>query len=114
MAAVTGRHHDECGNGAERYGRHSRANANGLSVAALLDRAARAGHAIRLAWRGAESEGLALAGGELPTGVLPVVRDEHLDTSGEDEDTEPTTATREARRWLRPPGFAWWQQSLAG
>lgn len=107
-----GRHHSgQDDRTAEQYGRHSRANANGLSVGALLERAARAGHAMRLAWRGAEGEGLAQTGGEFPTAVLPVIRgtDGHQaepdGSPGDDEDTEPSTTTREARRWLRPPGF---------
>jgi hypothetical protein len=80
-----------------------------LSVAALLERMSRAGQAIRLAWRGSERLGLAEGRGEFPTGVLPVVRDQILDAPSDDDETEPTTATREARRWLRPPGFSWWQ-----
>lgn len=120
MAAVIGRHHSgQDDRTAEQYGRHSRANANGLSVGALLERAARAGHAIRLAWRGVENEGLARTGGEFPTAVLPVIRGtnghqaEPDGSPGDDKDTEPSTTTREARRWLRPAGFLWWQRSLA-
>ncbi len=115
MAAVNGgKHHSGLGEVAERYGRHSRANANGLSVAALLERVARAGHAIRLAWRGEEATSVTDRAEEFPTAVLPVVRDQHPDTPSNDDKTEPTTATREARRWLRPPGFLWWQRSFAG
>jgi hypothetical protein len=109
----TGRHHSRQDT-AEGYGRHSPTNAGGLTVAALIERVAHAGQAVRLAWRGREAAGIADWSDEFPTAVLPVVRDGAIDSSTADEETEPTTATQEARRWLRPPGFSWWQQWLAG
>lgn len=81
-------------------------------MAALLERVSQAGQAIRLAWRGAEHAGVAQDSDEFPTAVLPVIRDQ-APVATDDEDTEPTTAQREVRRWLRPLGFSWWQQSLA-
>jgi hypothetical protein len=105
VAAVTGRHQGDHTDATGHYGRHSEANAGGLSVAALLARVADAGHAIRLAWRSNEVASAIDRSDEFPTAVLPVVRG----TDG--HETEPTTATREARRWLRPPGFSWWQRS---
>jgi hypothetical protein len=120
VAAVNaGKHHSGLSD-VEQYGKHSSANAGGLSVATLLERASRAGQAIRLAWRGAEQEGLAQGRDEFPTGVLPVTRSTDDDQTapdgspGDDDETEPTTAIRDARRWLRPPGFSWLPQSLAG
>jgi hypothetical protein len=116
----TGKHHSGQEDTAEDYGRHSRTNARGLSVAVLLQWVVARGEAIRLAWRGTESEGLARTRDEFPTAVLPVIRGadghqaEHDGSPGDDEETGPTTATREARRWLQPPGFLWWQRSLAG
>ena len=115
-----GRHHDQDAGGAEQYGRHSQANARGLPVAALLARVAEAAQAVRLAWRGEEAARAFAPPDEFPTAVLPVVRDteghqtEPDGPPGDDEETEPSTATREARRWLGPPGFSWWQQWLAG
>jgi hypothetical protein len=109
-----GRHQGDRRDGAEQYGRHSQANARGLSVAALLARVVEAGHGIQLAWRGEEATSVTDRSQEFPTAVLPVVRDQHPDTPSNDDETEPTTATREARRWLRPPGFLWWQRSFAG
>jgi hypothetical protein len=120
VAAVNpGRHHSGQDNSAESYGRHSPTNAGGLTVAALIERVARAGQAVRLAWRGREAAGVADWSDEFPTAVLPVVRDtnrHHAEpdgSPGEDEGTEPTTATREAQQWLRASGFLWWQQWLA-
>lgn len=114
MATVSfDRRHSGSGD-AEQYGRLSQANARGLSVATLLARVVAAGHAVQLAWRGEEATDVTDRLQEFPTAVLPVVRDQYPDTPGDDDETEPTTATREARRWLRPPGFSWWPQALAG
>jgi hypothetical protein len=107
-----GRHHSEQDDAAEGYGRHSPTNAGGLTVAALIERVARAGQAVRLAWRGREAVGTADWADEFPTAVLPVIRDQ-LPQSPSGEGTEPTAATREAWKWLRPPGFSWWTQCLA-
>jgi hypothetical protein len=115
-----GRHHGQGVGSAEQYGRHSQANARGLSVAALLARVAEAGHAVRLAWRSEEAATATARSDEFPTAVLPVVRDteghqtEPDGSPGDDVETEPSTATRDARRWIGPPGFSWWQQWLAG
>lgn len=117
---MTGRNQGEGNRTVEPYGKHSQANARGLSVAALLTRTTQAGQAIRLAWRGDEAASLVDRTDEFPTAVLPVVRrvDGHQAESdgwpGDDQETEPATATREARRWLQPPGFSWWQWALAG
>ena len=96
---------------AEHNGKHSRAHARGLGVAELLRRVAARGEAIRLAWRGDEVTSAGARSGDFPTAILPVVRDEYPDD--EDEDTEPSTATWEARRWLQPPGFSLWPNPLA-
>lgn len=107
MAAVTGRHRGDHTDATGHYGRHSEANPGGLSVAALLARVAEAGQAVRLAWRGNEVASVAERSGEFPTAVLPVVRSmasrqaEPDGLAGDDQETEPTTGTREARRWLR-------------
>jgi hypothetical protein len=115
VAAVNGgKHHSGPGEVAERYGRHSRANANGLSVGALLERVARACLAIRLAWRGTEGEGLAQTLDDFPTAVFPVIREADSHDANADEDTEPTTATRQARSWLQSAQFEGWPQALAG
>jgi hypothetical protein len=110
---MNGKHHSGEHESAEPYGKHHAARVGGLSVASLLERVARAGQAVRLAWRGAERQGLAATEDDFPTAVLPVIRDQVADVASDDEETEPTTATQEARRWLRPPGFSWWQQCLA-
>jgi hypothetical protein len=95
---------------AERYGKHSRAHARGLGVAELLRRVVARGEAVRLAWRGDEATSALGRSGDFPTAILPVVRDEYPDEN--DEDTQPSTATREARRWLQPPGFSLWPNPL--
>ncbi len=95
----------------EHYGKHSGVHARGLGVAELLRRAVAGGEAIRLAWRGDEATNVVARSEEFPTAILPIVRDEYPDEN--DEDTEPSTATREARRWLRPPGFSLWPNLLA-
>lgn len=105
---------------AERYGKHSQANARGLGVAELLRRVVARGDAIRLAWRGREATGVADPVDEFPTAVLPVIRDsieyqvEPDGPPGDEDETEPTTATREARKWLPPSGFSWWPRLLVG
>jgi hypothetical protein len=102
-----GRHHGGRDDMAEGYGRHSPINAGGLTVAALIERVARAGHAVRLAWRGREAADVADWSDEFPTAVLPMAQDrikhqaEPDSSSSDDQETEPTTATQEARRWLR-------------
>jgi plasmid replication initiation protein len=115
-----GRHHGQGAGSAEQYGRHSQASARGLSVAALLARVVEAGHAVRLAWRGDDATRVVTRSDEFPTAVLPVVRstdEPQAEPDGlpaDDEDTEPTTATREARKWLRPPGLSWWPRAVVG
>jgi hypothetical protein len=102
-----GKHHSHQDDTAEGYGRHSPTNADGLTVAALIERVARAGQAVRLAWRGREAAGTADWADEFPTGILPVVRHAVPDMPTPEEDTKPTTATRAARNWLWPHGFSW-------
>lgn len=94
------------------YGQHSQAHARGLSVAELLRRTMARGEAVRLAWHGREATGLADRADEFPTAVLPVVRADA--PALDEEDTEPITATREARKWQQPSDFSWWQRLLAG
>jgi hypothetical protein len=88
---------------AERYGKHSRVHARGLGVAELLRRVVARGEAIRLAWRGDEAMSAIARSDEFRTAILPVMREEYPDD--EDEDPELSTATRQARRWLQPPGI---------
>jgi hypothetical protein len=106
-----GKHRDDPGAAAERYGKHSRAHARGLSVLALLRRVVAQGGAVRLAWRDSETNAVVDDRQEFPTAVLPAFRDEgeHGDA---DESTEPATVTREARRWFGPDGMVRWP--LAG
>ena len=115
MAAVSpGKHHGGQDAAADRAGLHRADRANGVSVAALLERVSRAGLAIRLAWRGTERTDVVQHSDEFPTGVLPVIRDRFPGAVSDDEETEPTSATREAWRWLRPEHFSWWPTVLAG
>lgn len=107
-----GKHHGGQAAAADDYGKHSQANARGLSVAELLRRVVARGEAVRLAWRGREATGLADRSDEFPTAVLPVIRSDAPTPA--DEDTEPTAATHEARRWLQPSGFSWRQRLLTG
>lgn len=95
----------------ETYGKHSRAHARGLSVAELLRRVVARGEAIRLAWQGDAATNLVGPSDEFPTAVLPVIRDDSL--ALEDQETEPTTATREARQWFGSERFSW-PKPLAG
>jgi hypothetical protein len=107
-----GKHEGGQAAASDDYGQHSQAHARGFSVAELLRRMVAGGEAIRLAWRGREATGFADRSDEFPTAVLPVI---HADAPpSADDDTEPTTATREARKWQRPPDFSWWQRLLAG
>lgn len=121
---MTGRHHadQDHGDGSDRYGKHSQANANGLSVRTLLERTIAYGDAIRLAWDNEDPNALADGERDLPTAVLPVVPMQVADEAEGDDETEPTTATREARRWLaknQPEAgtgggdFVWWPKALA-
>lgn len=105
MATVTSRHHGGPSDAAERYGKHSRANARGLSVRALLERWVERGEAIRLAWRAEESDAVVARSQEFPTAVLPVIRGDDSHEVNADEDTEPTTTTRQARNWLQSGRF---------
>lgn len=98
---------------ADAYGKHSQSNARGLSVAELLRRAVRRGEAFRLAWRGDDPDASVDRDEAFPTAVLPVVRGELADPAAMAEGTEPTTATREARKWLQPPSSSWWLRLVA-
>lgn len=93
---------------AETYGKHSTAHAR-LSVVSILQRFVSRGQAIRLAWR--EQVGPAERSDEFPTAVLPVIR---ADYPGDDEDTEPSTAVREGRKWFQSSPFSWWPGVLVG
>lgn len=105
-----GRHRDEATAAAERYGKHSQAHAD-LPVVDVLRRVAESGEAIRLAWQDDDSNRVVEDRQEFPTAVLPVIRD---DPGADDETTEPTTATREARQWFGTERFPWWPKALAG
>lgn len=107
-----GKHRSDEPESPNGHGRHRPANTSGLMATALIERVARTGHAIRLAWQGTADHGLASADDDFPTAVLPVVRNEPPDTSTADEDTEPTMASREARQWLGSSEFSWWIRSL--
>jgi hypothetical protein len=96
---------------AETYGKHSRAHAHGLGVAELLRRVIARGEAIRLAWHSDETTRVADDSQDFPTAVLPVIRDEY---PGDDEDTDPSTGVREARKWFNPELSLWWRNSLVG
>lgn len=91
---------------ADTYGRHSRPHAQGSSVRQLLLRFIRAGQPIRLAWPTAEPT--ADQREEFPTAILPIISSQtqaapsaSATPDGDDDglDTEPSTATRQARRW---------------
>lgn len=96
----------------ETYGKHSRAHARGLSVAELLRRVVARGEAIRLAWRGDAATHMADPSDEFPTAVLPITRDNL--PALEDQESEPTTATREARQWFGSEWFSWGPKPLTG
>lgn len=94
---------------ADTYGKHSRPYAQGSSVRQLLLRFIRAGEPIRLAW--STTEPIADQREEFPTAVLPVFSGEpqaappaSLDpeqgNNDQDLGSEPTSAMRQARRWL--------------
>jgi len=106
-----GRHHDARGDAAERYGKHSEANARGWAVRELLKHAIRQGEAIRLAWPDGEANASADRSHDFPTAVLPAFQH---DGEPEAEGTGPTTATRDARKWFEPGGLERWPVSLAG
>jgi hypothetical protein len=98
-----GRHHDARGDAAERYGKHSEANARGWAVRELLKHAIRQGEAIRLAWPDGEANASADRSHDFPTAVLPAFQH---DGEPEAEGTGPTTATRDARKWFEPGGWS--------
>jgi hypothetical protein len=88
---VNAKHRDEPISAAERYGKHSEANAP-LPVVEILRHAVERGEAIRLAWSGGDSNTVVSDSQEFPTAVLPVIR------STDD----------------MPNAFAWWPKRLAG
>lgn len=71
----------------------------------LLKRTIRQGGAIRLAWSADEANAVADESREFPTAVLPAVRDDGHERRMDEGTTEPTTATREARKWFEPGGL---------
>jgi hypothetical protein len=107
-----GKHHSIEQEPAEGYGKHHAARAGGLSVTELLRQMVARGEAIRLAWRGNDTADIVDPSAEYPTAILPAIRDDA--PSIDDEDTEPTTATRATRSWLRPASFSWSSTVLAG
>lgn len=109
-----GQHRDQRHDVAERYGKHSQANAHGLPVTELLRRAIKRGEAVRLAWSTDETNAVADESREFPTAVLPAVRDDGQERRMDEGTTEPTTATREARKWFEPGGLEQRPLSLAG
>jgi hypothetical protein len=110
---VNAKHRDETSAAAERYGKHSEANAD-VSVFDVLQQAIKRGEAIRLAWSDEDSNRAVSDPQELPTAVLPVVRPEQSVPSEADDYTQPMNATSAARRPLWPRDFSWWPQLLAG
>jgi hypothetical protein len=70
-----GRHHYDLSRSPDTYGRHSEANAGGLTVAALLRRVVASGEAIRLAWP-VEGADQLTGDDEWPTAVLPKVEEQ--------------------------------------
>lgn len=107
------KHRDEPISAAERYGKHSQANAD-VSVFDVLQQAIQRGEAIRLAWPEEDSNRAVTDPQELPTAVLPAVRPEKSVPSEADDDTEPMNTTSEARRQRWPRDFSWWPIALAG
>lgn len=89
---MNAKHRDEPTSAAERYGRHSQANAD-VPVFDVLQRAIDRGDAIRLAWPDEDSNQVVGDAREFPTAVLPVMRP---------SDKGP------------PADFAWWPTKLAG
>lgn len=85
------KHRDEPNTAAERYGKHSEANAT-VPVVEILQQAVERGEAIRLAWRNEESNSLVNDRQEFPTAVLPVIR----------LSEDPLNV------------FVWWPKKLAG
>lgn len=111
MATVTpGKHHSGEAEPTEAYGKHHATRAGGLTVAALIERVANAGQAIRLAWQGTDATGPAQTGDEFPTAELPVVREQDQNTA---HSAEPPVVSRGGQRRTRPSGFSWWPRSLA-
>jgi hypothetical protein len=106
-----GRHHDTRSDAAERYGKHSEANARGWPVRELLKHVIRRGEAIRLAWPDGEANASADRSHEFPTAVLPAFQH---DGEPEAEGTGPTTATHDARKWFESGGQDRRPASLAG
>lgn len=91
MAAVNvAKHRDEPTGAAERYGKHSEANAD-VPVSEVLQRAIQRGEAIRLAWPDDDSNTAVSDLQEFPTAVLPVIR--------------PPNQV--------PNAFVWWPKKLA-
>lgn len=107
------KHRDEASGAAERYGKHSQANAD-VPVFDVLQRAIEEGEAIRLAWRDEDSNRVVNDPQEFPTAVLPIVRPQEHTLSEADEDTEPLSPRSEPRRQARPRDFSWWPRALAG
>lgn len=98
-----------------RRGRHAEDQLNPLRVIDLLEQAVREGRPLRLVWPDTDPAGLAPSEADAPTAVLPVIPTEDETAPGLAElETEPTTATRQARRLLNPGGAAWSPQALAG
>jgi hypothetical protein len=109
-----GRHHDARGDAAERYGKHSEANARGWPVRELMKHVIRQGEAIRLAWPDGEANASADRSREFPTAVLPAVDGDGHEGQPDADGTKPTTAARAARKWFEPGGLERGPESLAG
>lgn len=106
VAAVTTFYRRYWTNRARRRDRHAEHQAAPLTVYDLLLQAWSEGRAVALDWPGQDMTGLVRE--------RPVGRRGHTDSTGADEDTEPTTAAREARRWLSQEWFSSAPQALAG
>lgn len=106
------KHRNEPTSAAERYGRHSQANAD-VPVYEVLQQAIDRGDAIRLAWPD-DGSGIVSDVQELPTAVLPVIRPRSNEPPENDEDSAPLPPPDDLRQRARPADFSWWPRKLAG
>lgn len=89
-----------------RRSRHAEHQVHPLLVADLLLQAWDEGRPVALDWQGQDVTGLVWD--------QSAERYGHVEPIADDEDTEPTTATRDDRRWLGSEWFAPGPRSLAG
>lgn len=89
-----------------RRGRHAEHQSEPLLVYDLLLQAWSEGRPVGLDWHGQDAAGLVRD--------QPSTRHDYLTPAGVEEDTEPSTVIREARKWLGSPSFSPSPQALAG